>query len=109
MEKSGADFQAVNVGTGVLTSLRRLAAGLGARLAPGRALAPRILGTFRKGDIRHCYADITRIRTLLGYEPSVTLQQGYDDLAAWARTQEPIDRFEAAAAELLERGLVSGG
>ncbi len=108
MEKSEADYHALNVGTGVLTSVRDLVRGLIPRLAPDDHVAPKILGTFREGDIRHCYADITQIRTRLGYEPKVTLETGYDDLAAWARTQQPLDRFDAATAELVSRGLVSG-
>ena len=108
MEKSEADFQALNVGTGVLTSVRELVRGLIQRLAPDDSVRPRILGTFREGDIRHCYADITQIRTRLGYEPKVPLELGFDDLAAWARTQEPQDRYDAATAELVSRGLVIG-
>jgi dTDP-L-rhamnose 4-epimerase len=108
MEKSEGDFQALNVGTGKLTSVRELVRGLIQRLAPNHGVAPEILGTFREGDIRHCYADISRIRTRLGYEPRVPMEKGFDDLAEWARSQKPLDRFEAAAAELVSRGLVSG-
>ena len=108
MERSEADYQALNVGTGALTSVRQLVRGLISRLDPDNRVAPKILGTFREGDIRHCYADITQIRTRLGYEPRVTLETGYDDLASWARTQQPLDRFDAATAELVSRGLVSG-
>jgi len=108
MEKSEADFQALNVGTGTLTSVRELVRGLTLRLAPDRDLGPKILGTFREGDIRHCYADITQIRTRLGYEPRVPLEKGFDDLADWARTQEALDRFDVANAELVSRGLVIG-
>src|SRR2546428_43342 len=89
MEKSEADFQALNVGTGVLTSVRELVRGLIRRLAPDDTLAPKVLGTFREGDIRHCYADITQIRSRLGYEPGVPLEKGFDDLVQWARTQKP--------------------
>lgn len=108
MEKSEADFEVFNVGTGIRTSLHELVRGLTLRLAPDRGLAPKVLGTFREGDIRHCYADIARIRTRLGYEPSIALEQGFDDLVQWARTQKPLDRYEVAAAELASRGLVSG-
>jgi dTDP-L-rhamnose 4-epimerase len=108
MERSEADYQALNVGTGILTSVRQLVRGLIRRLAPDDSVSSRILGTFREGDIRHCYADITEIRTRLGYEPRVPLELGFDDLAAWARTQAPQDRFDAAAEELVSRGLVIG-
>ena len=108
MEKSEADYQVLNVGTGTRTSLLELARGLTRKLAPDNGLEPRILGTFREGDIRHCYADITRIRTRLGYEPKVPLEKGFGDLATWARTQESVDRFDLATAELVSRGLVIG-
>ncbi len=108
MEKSEADYQVLNVGTGMRTTLHDLVRGLTRRLAPERTIVPKILGTFREGDIRHCYADITRIRTRLGYEPTIPLEKGFDDLVEWARTQKPQDRFEFAAAELASRGLVSG-
>jgi dTDP-L-rhamnose 4-epimerase len=108
MEKSEADFEVFNVGTGIRTSLHELVRGLTLRLAPDKGLVPKVLGTFREGDIRHCYADIARIRTRLGYEPSISLEQGFDDLVQWARTQKPLDRYEVAAAELASRGLVSG-
>jgi dTDP-L-rhamnose 4-epimerase len=108
MERSEGDFQALNVGTGVLTSVRELVRGLMRRLTPDNGVAPKFLGTFREGDIRHCYADITQIRIRLGYEPRVPMERGFDDLAEWARTQQPLDRFDAAAAELTSRGLVSG-
>jgi dTDP-L-rhamnose 4-epimerase len=106
MEKSGADFQALNVGTGTRTSLRELVRGLIQKLASANEVQPKLLGTFREGDIRHCYADISRIRTRLGYEPTVPLEKGIEDLADWARTQEPEDRFDLATAELTSRGLV---
>ena len=108
MERQEADFQVLNVGTGIRTSLRDLARGLTQRLAPGNHMEPKVLGTFREGDIRHCYADITRIQTLLGYEPEVPLEKGFEDLVAWARIQTPLDGFDKASEELVSRGLVSG-
>lgn len=108
MERSEADFEVFNVGTGVLTPLADLARGLAERLAAGAPLQPRILGSFREGDIRHCYADIGKIRTRLGYEPRVSLREGFGDLAVWARTQRPVDRFEAATGEMASRGLLHG-
>jgi len=35
-----------------------------------------IYGPFRKGDIRHSLADITKARKLLGYEPKVDVKEG---------------------------------
>ena len=107
MTKPEADFEIFNVGTGRRTSLLELAGGLAAKLAPGQEFRPRITGSFREGDIRHCYADIGRIRQRLGFEPRISVEQGYESLAAWARDQRPVDRLEEANDELASRGLVT--
>jgi dTDP-L-rhamnose 4-epimerase len=106
MERSEADYQVLNVGTGERTPLLEMANGLLRKLRPEGDLQPRIAGSFREGDIRHCYADISRIQKTLGFAPRVSLESGYDDLAEWARTQRPEDRTEQALGELRSRGLV---
>ncbi len=107
MEKPEADGEVFNVGTGRRTALLELARGLAQRLRPEGDLEPQVAGTFREGDIRHCFADVAKIRTKLGFEADVPLERGYDDLARWARTQKPQDRTREAVAELEARGLVS--
>ena len=62
---------------------------------------------FRAGDIRHCYADITRL-SRLGFRPLVTLEQGLRELVEWGRNAEAEDRVETAARELESRGLTRG-
>ena len=42
----------------------------------------------RPGDVRDSQADITKARTLLGYEPSVSLQEGLGRTVAWYRASE---------------------
>ncbi|HEV8376182.1 MAG TPA: NAD-dependent epimerase/dehydratase family protein [Candidatus Polarisedimenticolia bacterium] len=106
MESPRADYEIFNVGTGRRVSLLDLATGLLEKLAPEKHLRPEIVGSFREGDIRHCYADISRIREFLGFVPQVPLEKGYDDLAAWARTQSAEDRTGEAREELLSRGLL---
>ena len=106
MEKPQADYQVFNVGTGRRVPLLDLASGLLGKLAPETELSPEIVGSFREGDIRHCYADIAKIRQALGFAPEVSLEKGFDDLAAWARTQRAEDRTGPANAELLSRGLL---
>jgi len=71
-----------------------------------RGLEPHITGNYRAGDIRHCFADITRARQVLGWEPKVTLEQGLTDLASWLEGQTAIDRGLEARAELAARGLM---
>lgn len=98
-----------NVGTGVPTSVLELACMLALRVAPEGAtpIVPIVTGTSRVGDIRHCYADATKLRAL-GWEPKVALEDGVTELLAWvasqpAESQELLDR---AHAELEALGLV---
>jgi len=68
-------------------------------------LEPGITGKYRVGDIRHCFADITRAREVLGYEPQVEMEDGLRDLGEWLQHQVAEDRVEQASAELAARGL----
>ena len=99
-----ADYQAINVGTGVATSVREvcnlLAKGLGLKLEP------EIVGKYREGDIRHCVSDITKARSLLGYEPKVSLASGIPELLGWVKDQAARDQVASATAELESRQLV---
>ena len=54
----------------------------------GKDICPEITGKYREGDIRHCVADISRARTLLNYEPKVTLSDGIPELLEWVRQQQ---------------------
>ena len=105
LEKSGADYHALNIGCGVPTPIRGVAETL-ARLHGRPDIEPQITGTYRKGDIRHCYADITRARELLGYDPAIDFDEGMFRLIEWARTADASDKFDIAAKELSDKGLV---
>jgi dTDP-L-rhamnose 4-epimerase len=104
LENDGADYQAVNVGTGVPTSVRQVAQLLGEGL--GKNLEPEIVAKYREGDIRHCVSDISRARKLLGYEPRVSLQHGIPELLQWVNAQSAEDQLSQATAELETRQLV---
>jgi dTDP-L-rhamnose 4-epimerase len=103
LERNEADGRALNAGSGHSVSVGELATGL-ARLL-GKQIEPELPGTFRAGDIRHCFADVSLARELLGFEAQVALDDGLAELAAWLETQPATDRFDRAAAELAERGL----
>jgi dTDP-L-rhamnose 4-epimerase len=103
MTAEGAVDNVFNVGSGASYSVRDIAERVAAALE--RDIPPEITGRFRVGDIRHCYADITRARQVLGYEPRVDLFEGLRELAEWLAGQEAVDRVEIARAELAQRGL----
>ena len=105
LERDGADGQPVNVGSGRSTSVLEIAEALAALL--GKEIEPDVPGKFRAGDIRHCFADVTRAREALGFEAEVPFEQGLAELAEWLEGQPADDRFDEAAAELDRRGLTA--
>ncbi|GIU82236.1 MAG: nucleoside-diphosphate-sugar epimerase [Pyrinomonadaceae bacterium] len=104
LEKEEANYQAINVGTGIPTSVKEIAQMLAKGL--GKDIEPEIVGKYREGDIRHCVADITKARKLLGYEPKVRLEEGLRELLDWIKDQKPEDRVATATVELMTRNLV---
>ena len=104
MDAPDAVGQVINVGSGRAYTVREVAARMAEALGkPG--IAPEITGKYRVGDVRHCVADITRARTLLGYEPRVRFEDGLGELAEWLAGQDACDRVDDASAELAARGL----
>ena len=98
-----APGRALNVGSGRAYTVREIADLMAAVL--GKAIPPDVCGKYRVGDIRHCFADITRAQEVLGYEPTVTLQDGLTELAEWLSDQTAHDRVADASRELAARGL----
>jgi dTDP-L-rhamnose 4-epimerase len=103
LEAPDAAGRAFNVGSGRPYTVSQVAEMMAAVL--GKPLAPAITGEYRVGDIRHCFADITLARQVLGYEPAVTLEDGIDELAGWLGEQTADDRVADARGELAARGL----
>ncbi|WP_396617043.1 SDR family NAD(P)-dependent oxidoreductase [Lysobacter soli] len=104
LESDAATGCAINVGSGVSVSIAEVAHAM-AKALDVDDLPPEITGQFRVGDIRHCFADITLARELLGYAPRVTLEQGLAELVEWMQDQQAVDRVDVASAELASRGL----
>jgi dTDP-L-rhamnose 4-epimerase len=104
LEVPEAAGQAFNVGSGEPITVTEVAERIARVL--GKRIAPDIAGKYRAGDIRHCFPDISLARTVLGFEPQVSLEDGLVDLAAWLDGQVAVDRTEEARAELAARGLM---
>jgi dTDP-L-rhamnose 4-epimerase len=106
MEKSDGDYQAFNVGSGKATSIEQIALTL-SNILGVEHLTPEIVENYREGDTRHSIADISRIKQTLGFKPSVTFQNGMEELVEWARDEEAVDGFAKAQSELQQRGLTA--
>jgi dTDP-L-rhamnose 4-epimerase len=98
--------QAFNIGSGQPRTILSIAEGLADVMDCGD-IPPQITGKCRAGDIRHCFADITHSREVLGFAPRKDFRAGLAELAEWLSHQAAEDRVEHAAAELASRGLVA--
>ena len=99
----GADGRTLNVGTGVPTSIVAVAETIARGL--GKEIEPELVGKYRAGDIRHCYADTTLAQQLLGFSAEIPFESGMQDLLEWLEGQEAEDSVDAAREALVARGL----
>lgn len=98
--------EVINIGAGDAISVTEIAETLSIELK--KDIAPRILGRYRRGDIRHCFADISKARRSLNWYPTKTFRQGVPELVEWVQSQRTAnDGVDAAWAELDRRGLLS--
>ena len=105
IETPAAAGLAMNISSGEAMTVKEVAERTVAAI--GRPeIQPAITGKYRAGDIRHCFADISLAKQVLGWEPQVTLEEGLEDLAEWLQGQTAIDRGLEARAELAARGLM---
>ena len=104
LDAAGAAGEVFNIGSGVARSVLEVAREL-ARALGQSDIEPEVVGKYRVGDIRHCFADISRARAKLGYAPQVEFEDGVRELAQWLASQSADDRVERARDELAARGL----
>jgi dTDP-L-rhamnose 4-epimerase len=104
IESDAANYEVFNVGSGVRTDVLTVANLL--RSALNGNCAIEVNGNFRLGDIRDNLADISKIRSQLGFEPKFEFAEGIRLFTDWVRTQDvPEDRFEHSVEEMRRRGL----
>lgn len=96
----------MNLGAGEPTSVKDLASTL--LQAAGLDVPTRITGQFRVGDIRHCYADLTRARAFIDFQPKISLAAGLKRFCDWAAGQPiHVDKLDRATEELRKKGLAN--
>ena len=104
LEKEEANNQVFNVGTGVATNVLTVANELVKNY--GVDVAINVSGNYRLGDIRHNYADLTKINKLLGFSPKVSFEAGLKNFAEWVNTQEvQEDKYQKSIDEMKAKGL----
>jgi dTDP-L-rhamnose 4-epimerase len=107
MFNTNADNQVFNVGTGVAIPVKYIAEKL-IKLYD-KSVEIKITGRYRVGDIRHNYADMNKIRAVLGFMPKVDFDAGLANFATWVKTQRiQNDDYEKSIAELKAKDLFKG-
>ena len=104
LETPEASGEVFNIGSGKSYTIRELAELLAETMGKPN-IKPEITGDYRVGDIRHCFADISKAKEILDFHPSVPIQEGMKELALWLENQLAIDQVDKASEELKSRGL----
>ncbi|MCU7495044.1 MAG: NAD-dependent epimerase/dehydratase family protein [Ignavibacteria bacterium] len=104
LEVQKAQGRVFNIGSGHAYKIREVADKM-AQVLSKENLEPVIRGKYRVGDIRHCFADISLARSVLGYKPAVSLEEGLVELSGWLSGQIAQDQVDSANSELEKRGL----
>jgi dTDP-L-rhamnose 4-epimerase len=105
IEKEEANGHVFNVGTGVPIDVLEVANSL--IKAYEIDVPVTVTGRFRIGDIRHNYADLTKIKKRLGFEPKVYFKEGIKKFSAWVLEQEiQEDKLSLSLEEMKSKGLL---
>lgn len=105
LEKDEANYQIFNIGSGVATTVNEVASTL--KKLYKSDIEINISGKFRKGDIRHNYADLSKVKSILGFEPKYNFLDGITKFVDWVKTQEvKEDKYEESLEELRNKGLI---
>ena len=104
LEKEEANNQIFNVGTGTPTDVYTVAKQL---IKNYRIEVPiSISGNYRLGDIRHNFADITKISSMLNFVPKISFKQGLEKFTNWVNSQEiQEDYYQKSIEEMKAKGL----
>ena len=104
IEKEEANGEVFNVGTGqpieVLSVAKKLIDNFNYKTNVI------ISGNYRIGDIRHNFADLTKIKSLLGFTPKYSFEEGIKLFVNWVKSQKIKEsKYDESIALMREKGL----
>lgn len=105
IKKDEVNGEAFNVGSGVPTTVLEVANILKEKYNLNVKI--NITGENMKGDIRHNFADISKIREL-GYEPKISFGEGIERFVGWVESQDKLDynNYEKSLEGFRKKGLL---
>ncbi|MFH1588373.1 MAG: GDP-mannose 4,6-dehydratase, partial [Candidatus Diapherotrites archaeon] len=104
MKLNKPNYEAINIGSGKTITIKQIAE-ITAELYNSK-LKPEIQNKFRKGDVRHCFADISKAEDKLEWTPKISFREGMKEIIEWGKTVKAEDLFDKASKELKEKGLI---
>lgn len=104
IENNGGDGLAMNLGSGRSISIIEIATSLTTIL--GKEIKPFITNKFREGDIRNCFADISLIKSKLGWEPKWKFEEGVKTMTDWLIAEKSNTQRTDSLEELKQMGLL---
>lgn len=105
IENKNANGEIFNIGTGISTSVLEVAEIL--KKQYNKNIKINISGQFRIGDIRHNFADISKAKSKLGFQPKVSFGEGISKFVDWVLAQDIKDiNLEQSFDELKSKGLL---
>ncbi len=106
MENKKSNGEIFNVGSGMPIKVKEIADIMIQKINP--TIKPVYNGKYRIGDIRHCTADISKIKSKLGYKATIKFEEGINQLIEWIKPRVDIiqDSFQKANEELKAKGLL---
>ena len=105
LQREEAAGEVFNVGTGRPTTIIEMARAVAKQFDIETAIEP--CYRYRAGDVRHCWADITKIRMRLGFKPMSVFPAGLEDVTSLAKSAKGGGEAFADYGDLAQRGLIS--
>lgn len=104
IENDKANYQVYNVGSGISTNVLTVANIL--REKYKSEIAINVSSNYRLGDIRHNFADISKIKADLGFEPKFDFETGISRFVDWVNLQDVQEsKYEDSVKEMKAKGL----
>jgi len=98
-----ANYSIYNVGSGIPITIKHVAQVVINYFKS--TVKPKVGGKFRNVDVRHCYADIQKIKKAIGWKPIIAFDRGIVEVFEWSKDENAIDMVDQAMKELTTRGL----